>query len=717
MSIIRHASYTLGDIVLDYQIDRETGHLGLRLYPASRRCDIVRKRKWVDDDPGLAAFPPRHRRIRANAIDSLVQMKVRGDREPSGFSQGLSMRNAAPSLRYQSQKIIRRRHSIQIRTVLKDSHGCKAIHLIHWQKGESFIQVTTTYENVSDKPLTLDMASSFSLGGLTPFHRGDASGRLFLHRFRSYWSAEGKHERIPFEDLHLERSWAGSSVRVERFGQIGSMPVKGFFPFAAVEDSVAHVFWGVQLAWAGSWQLELWRRHDDASLSGGLADRESGHWWKELSPGEKLETPKALLSVSDRSFDDLCRRLLSYQERAEFFRSASEQTLPIVFNEYCTTWGNPEQNHVLRLAKSAAEAGAGIFVIDAGWYKSRGVTWMAGHGDWQASPEFFPKGLGVLALAIRNLGLIPGLWFEFETCGERSTAFLWHRHQLHRDGTPLTVGKRRFWDFRDPWVIRYLEKRVIHFLRENQFGYIKIDYNETIGVGCDGVESPGEGLRLQILAVRKFIQQLRHSLPHLIIENCASGGHRLEPSMMELADMGSFSDAHTTLDIPIIAANLHRLIPPAKSQVWAVVNPQDLPRKLVYTLASGFLGRLCLSGHLNRLSNQQWTVIRHAAALYQSATKIIREGHSTRLGTQLSSYRHPEGWQGVWREGGDGKAALVVCHAFQKARQQRIQIPAQAPWKIVDCLSHEEKPTLQKGSLIWQPRTDFSAAVVLLKKA
>ena len=32
-------------------------------------------------------------------------------------------------------------------------------------------------------------------------------------------------------------------------------------------------------------------------------------------------------------------------------------------------------------------------------------------------------------------------------------------------------------------------------LRDAGLGYIKVDYNETIGLGCDQADSPGEGLR------------------------------------------------------------------------------------------------------------------------------------------------------------------------------------------------------------------------------
>jgi len=45
--------------------------------------------------------------------------------------------------------------------------------------------------------------------------------------------------------------------------------------------------------------------------------------------------------------------------------------------------------------------------------------------------------------------------------------------------------------------------------------------------------------------------------------------------MMGLCAMGSFSDAHETREIPIIAANLQRLILPRQSQVWAVLRKND----------------------------------------------------------------------------------------------------------------------------------------------
>ena len=138
---------------------------------------------------------------------------------------------------------------------------------------------------------------------------------------------------------------------------------------------------------------------------------------------------------------------------------------------------------------------------------------------------------------------------------------------------------------------RVLREKVISRLREAGFGYIKVDYNETIGIGVDGAESLGEGLRQHILSVQEFFREMRREIPSLVIEVCSSGGHRLEPSMLGLASMASFSDAHESLEIPIIAANLHRLILPRQSQIWAVLHASDTHQRLAYSLAAGIPGQ------------------------------------------------------------------------------------------------------------------------------
>lgn len=316
--------------------------------------------------------------------------------------------------------------------------------------------------------------------------------------------------------------------------------------------------------------------------------------------------------------------------------------LPLVFNEYCSSWGSPSQESVERLVNAVRGHGFRYFVIDCGWYKAEGVPWDTSMGDYDVSPVLFPAGLQAATALIRGAGMVPGLWFEPETVGHDARAFDCTEHQLHRRGTVLITPTRRFWDMRDPWVRQRLRERVIKLLKDCGFGYVKLDYNDTIGPGCDGAESSGEVLRLQMEASRDFVAELQREIPGLVIENCASGGHRLDPGTVAATALSSFSDAHECAAIPIIAANLHRAVPPAKSLVWAVLRKTDDARRLAWSLTAGLLGRLCVSGDAAELSTSQWKIVDEGLAFYRLAAPVIRRGVSRRYGPTVTSYDTPD---------------------------------------------------------------------------
>ena len=182
------------------------------------------------------------------------------------------------------------------------------------------------------------------------------------------------------------------------------MPVRSFFPFAAVEDRKAGVFWGAQLAWAGSWQMEAYRKDDCLCLSGGLADREFGHWMKTIKPGKSFSTPSACVTVVQGDLDDLCARLTRMQEAALEAPGPSrrvEADLPVICNEWCTTWGDPRHEKMVAMADKLQGTGVKYLVIDAGWYKGESGSWDLAQGDWQPNPRLFPDGLAATAAAIR----------------------------------------------------------------------------------------------------------------------------------------------------------------------------------------------------------------------------------------------------------------------------------------------------------------------------
>jgi alpha-galactosidase len=716
------ATHEIADTTLRYVREAESGRAGIELYPTRLADARAIRRDGIGHESYIAAIP-RAGDPPAWRVDPLAHVKLVGDPYPGAFAQGRTMRSSPGIDRFAfaRQRTDTNGDRTTVVTALEATDGCRIEHRLAWHAGDAAAEVTTTFINGSSRPVTLELLTSFSLGGITPFAPDDAPGRLRIHRFRSVWSAEGRLQTETIEQLHLERSWSGAGLFSERFGQVGTMPVRGWFPFVAAEDVVAGVVWGAQLAWAGSWQMEVSRQNDELCLSGGLADREFGHWTKTLQPGESITSPSATVACVAGGIDELCDRLTAVQHRAADAHPAVEQELPIVFNEWCTTWGDPRHDRLIAIADKLKGSGARYFVIDAGWYKGDVGDWGNAHGDWTPSLKLFPDGLAATAAAIRGRGLIPGLWFEMETVGDASAAFRLTDHLLKRDGIPITVRHRRFWDLNDPFVLDYLTHHVIGTLRDGRFGYLKVDYNETIGLGCDGAESQGEALRQHVLGVYRFFERVRAALPDLVIENCSSGGHRLEPSMLARTAMSSFSDAHELVEIPIIAANLHRLMLPRQSQIWAVLHASDDERRLIYSLAATFLGRMCLSGDLDRLSQRQSRLVSQAAQLYAKAAPIIRAGTSRRYGKVGESWRHPRGWQGVVRTSVDGRRALLVLHAFAAA-PSNVSIPLRtrdlprATWRMWDSFGSGEAHAHDGNEVRWRPDNDFCAHIILMER-
>ena len=713
------SKFTVGDTIIRFDAPAEgKGAPQLSLHPKS--LAPVKHREFLPPDVEIAGLPAMWQPRRAWALDSLVQLKCMEDIYGGSFSQGRTMRSGHSTavLEFIGQKVHKKNGGTSVVTTLQHPSGLRCEHQLSWQGNVPVFSSRVSVRNAGKKPVTLEMLSSFSLAGMTPYAHDDAPNRLLVHRYRSTWSAEGRLDTQGIEDLQLERSWIGHGIACERFGQVGSMPVRGFFPFVALEDREAGVLWGAQLATPGSWQMEVFRKDDFVALSGGQADREFGHWFKTLKAGETYDTPVAKIGCIKGNIDQLAQRLSSAQEGSLANLPKIENELPIVVNEWCTSWGNPTQENLLALAKRLQGTPAKYLVIDDGWAERPGGG-IQQNGDWIINRKAFPDGLAATCQAIRDHGLIPGIWFEFEVCNPGSKAFSLTDHHLHRDGRVLQVGSRHYWDFRDPFTFDYLTKKLIHLLRDNGLGYLKVDYNETIGFGVDGAESPGEGLRQHLEGMQKFFRKMREEIPDLVIENCSSGGHRLEPSMMALCAMGSFSDAHETREIPIIAANLQRLILPRQSQIWAVLRKNDTAQRLAYSLAATFLGRMCLSGEVHDLSAAQWKLSVSAMQLYRRVYPIIRDGHSTFHGETGKSWRHPQGWQAVLRTSKNGKRALLVAHTFGKAFPKSVQIPlAESGWKIDEAWPEKQGlPTTLKGKSLQLDLTgEFRACVVNLRR-
>ena len=82
----------------------------------------------------------------------------------------------------------------------------------------------TTITNNSDNKVTMEMLTSVLLKEI----KADK-----VYRLLSFWSAEGKLKVDTLKELNMEHSWSNHGCRVTKFGNLGSMPVRQYFPFVA----------------------------------------------------------------------------------------------------------------------------------------------------------------------------------------------------------------------------------------------------------------------------------------------------------------------------------------------------------------------------------------------------------------------------------------------------------------------------------------------------
>ena len=652
--------------------------------------------------------------------DSIVQIKLAGDTYTGGYAPGVSMRmdTALSTFFYDSQTVTETGDVKEIVTLLKDERGYTAEHHLKYTAGDRVIKSFSVFKNESSSDVQLELLSSFSLGKISPLMEGDGHDTLKLHRIRSVWSMEGRKESIPLEDLQLEPSWTGHAVRCERFGAAGSYAVNRFFPVMAVEDSRNNIFWGASIAHNASWQMEVYRRGTEVQISGGLADREFGHWVKTVRSGESFNTPEAFLTVcASEDEEEIFRRLADAMEAPLQENPLTEKELPVLFNEYCTTWGNPSHENIADIVRKISGKGFEYFVIDCGWYKRPDVPWDISMGDYDVSKELFPEGLQKTVSLIKDAGMIPGLWFEIDNVGSASESYKDTERLLKRDGHVLTTTMRRFWDLRQPRVREYLNEKVIGTLKKYGFGYLKIDCNDTIGIGCDGAESLGEGLRQNQEESARFVDRIKKEIPGIIIENCASGGHRIEPLMMSKCAMASFSDAHECEEIPVIAANLHRVILPAQSQIWAVLHESDSLKRIAYSIANTFLGRMCVSGDVVDLTADQWELVDKGIAFYKKLVPVIRKGETHFFGPKITSYRHLNGWQGIFRENKEKGKAYILLHGFNGAAGTEALIPVPEGYSVKDIYSYKDENTgISDGRIRYHFDEDMKSVCIYLEK-
>ncbi|MEU0096719.1 glycoside hydrolase family 36 protein [Kribbella sp. NPDC006257] len=382
---------------------------------------------------------------------------------------------------------------------------------------------------------------------------------------------------------------------------------------------------GWQIEHNGPWHYEVGEtRQGGYLLLSGPTDAEH-QWTASISADESFSTvPVSLVAGSgqDDAFVALTR-----QRRALRLRRPVDDRLPIVFNDYMNTlMGDPTTAKLLPLIDAAAEAGADYFCIDAGWYAEG--DWWSTVGAWEPSTSRFPNGLGEVIDRIHHRGMVPGLWLEPEVIGVDSPLAkeLPDEAFISRRGIRYAESGRYLLDLRHEAAREHLDSTVDRLVAEYGIGFFKLDYNTMTGPGSDlGGKSPGQGLLEHNRAHLEWLDGVQARHPDLLLENCGSGALRMDYALLSRLHLQSTSDQQDPLLYAPIAAAAAASVLPEQAGHWAYPETGTSTERFTVSLVNGILGRMYLSGYLNRMTPDELDLVRAAVAAHREVLTEIEE--------------------------------------------------------------------------------------------
>ncbi len=503
-----------------------------------------------------------------------------------------------------------------------DAAGLLVTAVLRAPLGVPAFQAWTTVRVTGSEPVTLHAVSSLATGAFRP-GPGGADGIDVLWA-ETDWLAEGRWQRRPLRERRLPDVDLAAHGQPPRGALVlashGSWSSGEYLPAGVLADTASGRAWAFQLEHNGAWRWEAGERLDGVYLAlHGPGDAD--HQWRHtLEPGQEFRSVPAALAVGDGGLEPAVAALTEYR-RAIVRPHPDRAALPVVFNDYMNTLdGDPTTERLLPLVDAAARAGAEYFCIDAGWYDEDG-TWWDSVGAWEPSATRFPNGLGEVTARIRAAGMRPGLWLEPEVVGVRSplAQSLPADAFFQRDGRRQAEHGRYHLDLRHPAAIAHLDATVDRLVDEFGIGYFKLDYNINPGAGTDAkADAPGAGLLAHNRAHLRWLEGVLDRHPDLVLENCGSGGMRTDYALLARLQLQSTSDQQNPLRYPPIAAAAPMAVLPEQSASWAYPQPEMTDEEIAFTVTTGLLGRLYLSGHLNRMTADQFALVRDGVVAHRS---------------------------------------------------------------------------------------------------
>ncbi|MDD4800930.1 MAG: glycoside hydrolase family 36 protein [Proteiniphilum sp.] len=354
------------------------------------------------------------------------------------------------------------------------------------------------------------------------------SGDFILH------TADGNH--ISKADFH-PRSLVMKPGEEHQFFPEGGRSSETSFPFFNIE-SPANQGVVFSIGWSGTWISDFMKKTDRViSFSSGMKRFES-----YLKSNETIRTPSMCLlfwNAENRmeGHNKFRRFVLAHQSRKIDGKFAT-YPLSSGFNyhdpEPCTEYSCLTEDYAIAMIRRYTQFGLipEVYWLDAGWYSGaanfeQGQTWANTVGNWTVDTTRFPNGLKPIAEEAHKVGAKFMVWFEPERVIEGTQWAREHPEWMLRHGD----GDWLLFDLGNRDARKWMTQKIINLIRENGIDYYRQDFNMRPDVYWEANDEPGRiGMKevRHIEGLYAFWDDLLTEFPNLLIDNCASGGRRLD---------------------------------------------------------------------------------------------------------------------------------------------------------------------------------------------
>lgn len=209
---------------------------------------------------------------------------------------------------------------------------------------------------------------------------------------------------------------------------------------------------------------------------------------------------------------------------------------PVLINNWEATYFDFNEEKIWSIAKSAAELGVDMLVLDDGWFGKRDGD-CSGLGDWDVNETKLRGGLGKLVDQVRSLGMQFGLWFEPEMISEDSDLYRSHPDWAIRipDRAPMRSRYQLLLDMTRQEVQDYLYEKISGVLHSAAISYVKWDMNRSISDWYSATlpaAQQGELPHRYVLGLYALLERLTAEFPDVLFEGCSGGGGRFDAGML-----------------------------------------------------------------------------------------------------------------------------------------------------------------------------------------